>query len=206
MQEQLAEPARDQFVQRRVSSVQQAVQVTRPPPRHEVDANVELARNLLDRRDRQRANVSSFDPADRGVRDPRAGTEFRLRQAAPLAEQPDRGTESGLIHRGHDDRTALIRRLCLVRRARTEPPTARMKSRNAPPISTPTMATRARSSPPKLGPWVETTAVSGAGSSGGGGCVAAGATAAGASDADGDGDGAGVAAMAARKRPRPRRQ
>ncbi len=96
----LSEPARHQFVQRRVPSVQQAVQVTRPPPRHEIHADVEFARHLLDRRDRQRPNVSSFDPADRRVRHSRAGTEIRLGPVASLAQQPDRGTESALIHQG----------------------------------------------------------------------------------------------------------
>lgn len=94
----LAEPARNELMQVRMPPIQETVQVPGSPTGNQVNPDVELAGDILDGRDRQRANMPTLDPADRRLGHARSRTELLLRPAPPLTDQTDRTPEAAFMH------------------------------------------------------------------------------------------------------------
>jgi hypothetical protein len=71
-------------------SVQQPIQLRAPPPRHEIDADLERRRDRPDRPNRQRLDMAMLQPRDQ--RRGNAGTprQDALAEASPLAHGLDR--------------------------------------------------------------------------------------------------------------------
>ena len=88
----------DGLVQCGVAGVEEPVQLSRPPSRHYVDANVQRRRDATKCRNRQTIYVDSLDERDQRPRDARLLRNVLLPPPAPDAKRAEGSADSCVVH------------------------------------------------------------------------------------------------------------
>jgi len=89
---------RDLFVQRGVLRVSEPVKVASPPPRDEIDPDVDCRRDTTDDRQREAVEMSPFDPRDRRCRDVYPRAQVRLAPPTFDPNAPHCWAEPLIVH------------------------------------------------------------------------------------------------------------
>ena len=93
------EPFRDRLVKRRVSRVDQPVEVAGTPPGLKFDPDLECGADRAHGIDRQWSDVATLDSRDGRLRDASDGSQVALAPSPALPNHPDHGPEPLIIHR-----------------------------------------------------------------------------------------------------------
>jgi hypothetical protein len=79
-------------------AIDQPVQIATPPPRYELDADLESARDRTDRPDPDLLDLAVLDARDRRIRDPGSGGDIGLTPSVGLPDAPHGSAKAGIQH------------------------------------------------------------------------------------------------------------
>ena len=92
------EHRRDDLVERGVARVEQSIEITGPPPRMQLEPDVQRRRHRADRVEGERARVAAFDARDRRCRHARPLGEIALPPTTLESDRTHRRSEPDVLH------------------------------------------------------------------------------------------------------------